>query len=246
MPSLTDYLVQNNFIGAIASLLKGGEWYISQETGKVHKRKCETSVFSGDTGESFPWILHGNNEEQECAKQITMFKVLGIIPLYCRSRCYKVVARPKTLTELLKVNEFMRGFGHHGKCGIERRESVPHLYGAYWYCDGEEEGQKVYKKVTESLPEIPCILKRACTEMELKHGPPHTWPEQTEGEAYWEAMFQDLVVFPKDKHNQPDYLKNWIVLGWVRYAWQRGDQTVLEHSDGKPLLQPPTNYARNQ
>lgn len=246
MPCLTDFLVQNNFLGFLAPLFKTGDWYISQETGKIHKRKCDVPIFSDEAkSQSFPWILHhGEDGSSECAKRFTFFNLFGIIPLFCRTRCYKVVARPRTLTELLHVNDVMRNLGHRGKSGIERRESVPHHYGAYWYCDGEVEGQRIYEKVQESLGSIPVILKRACTEMELKHGVPHQWPEQTESEHYWESMWNELVIFPKDKQNQPDYLKNWIVLGWVRFAWERGDQSVLEHSDGKPLLQGPTNYAK--
>lgn len=250
MPCLTDYLISNNVIGALSPMLMGGDWYVSSETGKVCRRRTplESQVFSGPgSGMSFPWLFHHFDNGPRCAKFLSMFNCLGIIPSFCRSRCHQVIARPETLSDLLRVNEFMKQIGVAGKCGIERDESVPHNYGAYWYCDGEGSGLEIHDRVSKAIGHVPVTLARACLEMEMKHGPAHSWSAITESEEAWESIFDEIVDFPEDTHNQPDYLRNWIVLGWVRFAWQHGDRTVSEHTpEGKPLLPNRTDYSKGR
>lgn len=177
------------------------------------------------------------------------------VPSHCHG-CYKVVARPKTLSELVQIESLQQGKEGFGvsKCGIEMRASVPHLYGAYWYCDGLEDGYNMLSRVREALPTIPSILKRGCTEYERACGPSDKW-SIIPGQLELEALTSKHVDF--DPYDIPPTLQSppfvedlhWT---WIKWAYQNGDQTYLEFTHGKPLFpdyvtyEPPTTIREGQ
>ena len=88
------------------------------------------------------------------------------------------------------------------------------------------------------------IYKRACTEMELAYGPPHTWPEPTPFERMREKQLDSIFDLPKGDYEQPDYLRQFLIQGWISHAWHLGDKTVCDYNGGKPLVEPSTDYSK--
>ena len=162
------------------------------------------------------------------------FNKLDYIHSYCRE-CYKLVARPKTVMDLLAILNLQFEMNVPSKCGIELRMSVHGNYGGYWYCRGLEEGRERWQEVRELVPNhIKVILKRYCTEFELGRGPSNKTPDATEKELEFErGVMEELEV----EERQITDLKNRIpiVEGWIRQAHSRGDETYLEANHGEEL-----------
>jgi len=160
------------------------------------------------------------------------------VPSHCHG-CYKVISKPRTLAELIKietVQQNMKGFGR-SKCGIEARDYTPRLYGAYWYCDGLEAGYEMLAKVRAVFPNIPTILKRGCTEYEMHCGPSDKW-EITDDQLELEAL--TLAHVDLDPYNIPGEIQpepfvndtHWL---WIKWAFSHGDTTYLQFTNGVPL-----------
>lgn len=161
------------------------------------------------------------------------------VPSGCQS-CWKVVARPKTLKQLIATVDLQKRLGWHAKCGIEHRAHVFGLYGAYWYSRSLQQGLECYKLVRQAYdndpllgPDVDVILKRGCTEMEMTAGPSTQYevsPEQREVESLIYENFNTDIV----NRRQPPHAVDYVHARWIEYAYQWGDPTVFEFlEDGK-------------
>ena len=119
------------------------------------------------------------------------------VPRHCHN-CWKVCVKLKTLQQLFNLHEMQKKLNRPSKCGIEVRESVPGLYGGYFYNKSFQAGLKCYDKVKAAMlkneflaplvDEVDehgrttrVILKRGCTEFEHLIGDSNKWvvtPEQ--------------------------------------------------------------------
>jgi hypothetical protein len=184
-----------------------------------------------------PWIFQAGEDQRHCRKWNQVYFLLyGIISRHCFN-CYKVVVRPKTLKELMKVREIQKKLGISGKCGVERRPTSMSkgLYAGFWYCPlggGLEGARELHKKVELEVKreigfQTPVILKRACTEMEDAIGPSDGWcfPEvQHRVEDYLDSIYEVEQMITE----QPEFLKVHILKEWIEHAWENRDETVRE------------------
>ncbi len=160
------------------------------------------------------------------------------VPSPCHN-CYKVVARPANLEQLMDVLEMQRVMNWPSKCGIETRNYVCGLYGAYWYNTGRDEGLETYKRVKSVIdkkyPDMPLVLKRACTEFEMNCGPSDTW-KITDKQKHIEDLCRRYFSPDNIKRSQPD-ISHWhVIRQWIEFAYEHGDKTYLKYTDGKPLF----------
>ena len=161
-------VVTYDIMPRIQKLLSSG--YYIRNDGKV------TTILKGKSPDP-PWIYTRSHPELNCTFwHEVMFGAIGIFPPGCMN-CWKVVVRPRTIKELIYLLEVQDELTtRYCKCGIEVRGYVPALYGGYFYNQSQEEGleclEDVRKLVAENIsPDIPVVLKRYCTEFELKFGP---------------------------------------------------------------------------
>lgn len=168
---------------------------------------------------------------------------LGFIHSYCHD-CYKVVVRPKNVKQLFQLVDLQAELGHPAKCGIEVRSFVPALYGGYFYNRSLEAGKQCLNKVKKAVrikidPNMKTILKRGCTEFEMRFGPSDKWeikPEQIK----FETSFKEVYV--KDISpgmEMPGYLKSHIKTRWLHWAAQHNDMTYKEFTNGVSLIGEP-------
>ncbi len=130
------------------------------------------------------------------------------------------------------------------KCGVETRQFVPRLYGGYFYNRSLEMGKDCYELVKEAIhklisPDIEIILKRGCTEFEMKHGASDKWtelPEQKDIETKFNEIFVSDLATPKI---MPDYVTANVQRKWLHFAANAKppDLTYKKFTDGKPLIQ---------
>ena len=120
---------------------------LQREIAKVVGDKIEydLSSFNSDT----PWIFAALPKDRECGKwQRIYFQRFKILPRGCM-HCWKIVARPKNLDELLEARKLQEKMGLASKCGVDLRfsETYKGIHLAFWYCpQGDLEGaRELYK-----------------------------------------------------------------------------------------------------
>ena len=190
-----------------------------------------------------PWvvILMGKEHHTQCAfSHKILFNLVSLhftprfVPSYCQE-CWKIVARPQTLRQLWDICDLQTSQQLPSKAGIEERREVFGLYGAYWYTRSMEEGRALYQSLSGQIG-VPLILKRGCTEMEMNCGDSSKW-QVYDGQLEVEERFRNLIVIEKyTPILQTDWVISNIKRRWIEWAWEHGDKTVYEFTDGKPLV----------
>ena len=231
-------------------LLKTGAYYRRPSDGKY-------AIKNPAIPNNNPWVYTRTDPDARCGLyHQVFFNCLNHIHSYCRE-CYKVVVRPRNLVEQFDWYEVQRTIlDTPCKLGIERRDTVGSLYGAYHYFRGKKAGQEGYKYLRSLADEYlsketPAILKRYCTEFEItesgENHPSNKTPDITKDEKAWEESIENLF-------SEPDGIKGivgggypldmiaHVMKSWIHWAYQNGDQTYKEFTDGSPLFPPYVTY----
>ena len=217
-------------------------YYINPDTGKLERM----AAISHDP----PWIYTNPDPERYCMTYMMMFNSLKIIPKRCLD-CWKVVVAPRSFHELMQLYELEVELSAeepdaYCKCGIEIRDYVPRHYGGYFYTNSQEAGMARYHQVRGLVDEkiskeTSVILKRFCTEFELKFGRSDRVVRPAEADRL-ETTFWQNVTRSKEAALQPDWVKQHVMAKWMKFAWGRGDKTVTLYNGGVPLYTPSYTY----
>lgn len=233
------HLKQADVIEWCEPLLQSG-YHLRDSDGKIEG----TPRMAWDT----PWhhVKHAHGFNCALFHQI-MFNVIfpklskKWVPAFCH-QCYKVVARPKTLRQLFAMIELQKRLDLPSKSGIEPRDTTNGLYGSYWYNFGLEAGLECYKLIRKEInadkllgPDVDVILKRACTEYELKCGPSDKW-ELSQEQLEVENLVSMWVATDTVLRSQPEHVVARVHRRWVEWAYAAGDQTYLEYTNGQRLF----------
>jgi len=235
-------LDKTDIVNKIRPLFERG-YYIDGETGKVTHGK--TGIIP-----DLPWIFIKPMTDAQCKFYHEV--CLGCFK-FIHSRCmhcWKVVFRPATVADLMEIKRVMQDelFDIDSKLGIEERTYVHGNYGCYWYGRSKYEGLENYERVRKVIMNNPklrrllkpkdadgrprnLILKRACTEFEMRFGDSREW-ETANVNKGWESALHEIFEMPKTYHPQPWFVKDHIVLNWLKFAYERGDKTALEFNEG--------------
>lgn len=214
--------------------VSGGAYYIDPLTNKF-KVKLRERNFDGD------WIHNNNPHEGDCVVYRQIFSAFTFVPTYCLD-CYKLVVRPQTVKELIQLWELQEELGLPAKCGWESRDWVHGNYGGYFYARGLEHGKQLEKElvpiIKEKCGDVPIHLKRFCTEFEYRLCPGATskylqpkWAQKVEAKV----LHASDDYYKNDLKYQPDYLKEHVMLLWLKKAYSAGDKTALEFNNGQPF-----------
>jgi hypothetical protein len=166
------------------------------------------------------------------------FTCYGIVPIPCQNYCWKIVVKPQTLFQLIQLYALQQKLNFPSKCGIEGRPFVDGLYGGYFYNTGIREGRERYWIVREAVsdcisPDVPVILKRACSEYEHIFGPSDEW-RVTRKQQLLEKMLNERWV-QHDYYCVPGkHRRAQIITNWFKWAALHGDDTYLNYVD-KPF-----------
>jgi hypothetical protein len=217
-------------------------YYIDSISGKLKNATAH------DPGS--PWVHAASDANRNCKVINEFWRVSNIIPERCYD-CWKVVVMPNTLVQLFKLSELQNDMVKEDpkcwcKCGVERRPFVPRLYGGYFYTDSQEAGLARYEQVRQNVdarisPAVNVVLKRACTEYELKANNSALW-KMTKWERHMCKLFADNIEIKKEVDRQPDCLKIHVMKGWIEFACANGDQTYKFYNNGQPIYTPSVTY----
>ncbi len=246
--SYYDWVVQHDVIDYLKLLLDRRAMHLRLSDGKLEA--------TGYPVHTSPWHHVRQAYDKDCGLwHQVIFDVVGgklpswmkFVPSKCH-QCWKVVVRPKTLKQLFALLELEKKIDMPSKCGIEVRETVHGLYGGYFYNNSLKEGLACYEMVRKEIDadkylgkDIPVVLKRACTEFELACGDSRKWavPE-------WQLAIEQLVdryVVKEDVlYQQPDHVLWNIHRRWIEWAYQNGDETYKEFTNGRPLFTASVTY----
>ena len=170
----------------------------------------------------------------------------GAVPQGCAS-CYKVKAMPRTLRELVALYEIAKKAACLSKWGIDfyNRHSQ-NFYAGYFYCQGLDGARALYRIVRKAMDEnpkigadVPLVIKRGCSNYEAVLGPSDKYtfaPELAEIEAYLKTRF-------RARKSEDPTLPATLYQAWVPFAYQMGDNTYLDFTNGKPLYPKTVTYA---
>jgi len=243
-------LLQFDVDGTLKDSLREQGWHISPKTLRwTHISKIAVVGVDPDNN----WIFPNHDPSQKCKLFQTIVIKCNIIPKPCLG-CWKVVVHPKNLLQLMQLlkwqEEYVKGYqgiSRFCKCGIEERDYVPYNFGAYFYCESKEEGlarkADVRKAVDLIDPSLPVILKRYCTEFEIRLGPSDKYKPTPAMEALEEKIFRRIDVssaYPQP--HQPKDIQDSIKVKWIKFAWGREDPTAIMFNDGEPLYTPAVTY----
>ncbi len=192
--SLDNLVNADIYTGTADKLLQGGAYKIDAETNKI-------MPILRSKASNVPWIYVRTDSSKECEFwHYIVFEVYGLFPIGCLN-CWKVVVRPRTVKELFQLHEYEENvYTGHCKCGIEIRDYVHGNYGGYFYSNSFEEGIECYGIVRKGIdkhisPDVPVILKRACTEFEMKYGDSSKWEEILDKGFYFDKDKNRLSLF---------------------------------------------------
>ena len=241
---LYEELVWVDLVEPIRPLLDRGELEWDSEKGKI--------VIPVKLRWNYPWVMGEVDGTRPCGLWLDFyFNIYKIFPKACQ-KCWKVVARPRTLKELFGVMRMQKGYRIPGKCGVENRAWTPGgVYGAYWYLPlgiGEEEAVGLKREIEADLARevaigMPMVVKRGCTEIEHYFGPSPGWTQELfDRMAPKEALLDALFEFNVGKYRQPGALVSHIQRQWVERAWREGDPTVWEFAERESFPSTPVDY----
>jgi hypothetical protein len=212
--------------------------------------KFHTQVFTNDY-----WLHTKFDLQKSCHVWWTKyFGVFRCVPEKCLKHCWKLCAchrgfdrerrqyRQLNLSEVMDIHELQQDMGVTSKVGMDPRDYTPTIWGAYWYTDSMDQGQKLFETLRGGLdkinPDIDLSLKRACTEYEIYLGPSNTWDDR---EFKWEETEKVLNkwVYPEPNHtneDQHELIQQSVKLRFLHWAYMHGDMTYKDFIDGDDIL----------
>lgn len=239
----------DDIISRFRPLLQSGGFHLRDEDGKIC---AKTPGMAWDT----PWHHVVHSAFLDCQRwhkilfdlfSLTMPPGSGFVPSACQ-QCWKVVVRPKTLLGLFSLLDFQRHLNLPSKCGIEVRDYVNGLYGGYFYNHSLEQALECYKTVRAGVNKTPhlgedvsVIVKRACTEFEMRLGDSSKW-KITPRQLSIETVVNKWFVRNDVQRLQPPHAISNVHRKWIEYAYSNGDSTYTHFTDGKPLYKPVKTY----
>ena len=237
--NLYEKVTRMDLVGKIRPLLDHARWAVRPD-GKIENQRMEVAWET-------PWIHNHQRNNNECTLwHAVYFKYFKRVSSHC-SKCWKVCVAPRTVEELMNLNDFQKAFGHPSKCGIEIRNTSNKVYGGYFYNMSKEAGLECYKKVRERIdPKIPVVLKSGCTEFELEFKVPPCDFKQTEEDLWIENWVREWIIVPQYIFAQPRHLQAYVIKRWLHHAAMHNDETYKIFTDGNVLFKELKTYHKEK
>ena len=200
-------------------------------------------------GTDLPWIYA--HVDFDCTVWNRIFHEVVSNKTQVHSHCHdciKIVAKPKTLRDLVKIEMIQEDMLFPSKCGIDRRENTQDIYGAFWYNRGFDEARMRYKLIRErldkeGLKKVKLIIKKACTEFENELGPTDKWKRPSKEQLQEEKDLDAVLNYhPTSPSLIPEIVKDRTHHIWIHWAFQHGDNTYLEFTNGVKIHEPLVTY----
>ena len=229
-----------DWVHILKPLLDGG-WEVTPND----KIKPITEIMAKD----MPWSY--SNVLFDCTVWNKVFHVVvsnkKLVHSHCHD-CIKIVAKPKTLRDLVKIELIQKDMLFPCKCGIDRRSNTQDIYGAFWYNRGFDEARMRFPLIRArmdkaGLKKVPLIIKRGCTEFENAIGPSDKWKPPTAEQIQLEEDLDSVLDYTSRPPTEiPTLIENHTHHLWTYWAFQHGDDTYLDFTNGVRIHEPLVTY----
>lgn len=174
---------------------------------------------------SGPWIFIRGIDCRQCGKWALYHQHFGFVPEYCWEKCWKVVIRVKTLTDLHNLYSIAVALNFTGKVGINKRSYVKGPYLGFFYSESEEDALIQKEAFTQNLDamkvEHDILHKQQCTEFTASKAVP-----SPELEHRCDHIFAPI----EDENVSPAWLKSAVMWEWNNFANAIGDPTAFDRT----------------
>ena len=122
-------------------------------------------------------IYRKNSTNLDCKRHFKVFNEFNIIPKYCFA-CYKIQITLGNVVDLIRLyfvfDNLLLEKNNIRKCITEIRPNISGNYKGYIYCDGIDEAQKIFDKISEitnkiKFEKIKIIIKHGCSEFYVSY-----------------------------------------------------------------------------
>lgn len=206
--------------------------------------------FTQQPSYEIPWLFFtATVGGRDCWRWQNYFKHFKLVPSFCRTHCWKVVCKPRTVYELKRLHDTVLALPYHfpqfilpphGKCGIDRRDYTLGAYAGFFYALSKEHAQSIYNiihaLITEHMDNTEingsCLsdtlhVKRACTEMEGECPTDQPiWNSPPPQHRLLETRLDSMFYVERTAQFQADWHKNRVIYSWLKHAIMIGDSTA--------------------
>ena len=117
-------------------------------------------------------LYRKNSTNLNCKRHFKVFNKFNIIPKYCFA-CYKIQINLGNVVDLIKLflifDNLSLKNNNIRKCITETRNNIPGNYKGYIYCNGIDEAEEIFDKISDitnriKFEKIKIIIKHGCSE----------------------------------------------------------------------------------
>jgi tetratricopeptide (TPR) repeat protein len=117
-------------------------------------------------------LYRKNSTTLNCKRHFKVFNEFNVIPKYCFA-CYKIQINLGNVVDLIKLflifDNLSLKKNNIRKCITEIRNNIPENYKGYIYCNGIDEAQEIFDKISDianriKFKKIKILIKHGCSE----------------------------------------------------------------------------------
>jgi hypothetical protein len=232
---------------------------ISKGTLKLDERgKLVVTIVPGNL--QTPWYFIKRGMFRDCLlwHQI-YFEYFNFVPTGCQN-CWKCMIvthtdpSKQTVLDLFKLRDMLVSLNMPSKCGMDIRDFTPHRYAGFVYAESFRQGLQYYQLIKAALADnklrnAKVVLKRGCTEMELRFPDSSKW-EHTQYTFDLQQKLDALIGATETPEGpQDDLTVQTVFRKWILRAHGIGDPTWRDalmyegyEDPGERLFIPPVTY----
>lgn len=228
----------------------GENLLIARERGDVILHEDGTWELSRPARLAENWVFGPNRTPFPCGKLLGfLFRqayAQAAVPVGCR-HCFKVQVHPTSLEQLIATQKIAHDLPYAYKAGASlnaRYQAGP--YRALFYLDGLQNAREAYQRVLERVLATPELgagvsvsIKRGCTEYEVHCGPSNEFTFSDDlAAAEWELL--ERLRPPATPKARQHALT---MMSWMQIAYQLGDESYKQFTQGRALYPEPVSYS---
>lgn len=228
----------------------GENLLIARERGDVVLHEDGTCELARPARLNENWVVGPNHTPFPCGKLLGfLFRQAygqAAVPVGCR-HCFKVQVRPTSLEQLIATQKIAQDLPYAYKAGASlnaRYQAGP--YRALFYLDGLQNAREAYQRVLERVLATPELgtkvsvsIKRGCSEYEVHCGPSNEFTFSDELAAAELELLKRLRPSAPPKAKQ----RALAMMTWIQIAYQLGDESYKQFTQGRPLYPEPVCYS---
>lgn len=168
----------------------------------------------------------------------------NIVPASCQT-CYKVKIVAKNLRQLIALHNLAQTTAYSFKTGLDMWNTYSSdIYAGFFYLDGLEQARVAYRELRQAVDEqsllgadVAIQIKRGCTEYEIHCGPSDSYAIAPQEIEAW--LLARIKIAPSAQLPP----KSMTLTRWIQTAFQIGDETYLDLTEGRRLHPKTVSYS---